>query len=488
MKDIPHSNAEFIALVKNALRNPIDLRIETPAGDIAIVFLTTFTSKENLQNNFLAPLGQLAATNAKHGWENILPVIPEEGRLERELLAEIIKDILNGYAVVKLEGSPCCYSFDARQAVKHPPMDPLIERTIRGCKISFVEEIRQNISLIRERIRNSALRVEGLTIGTRSETHLAVLYLEDVASPQIVAEVFRRLNRIDIDGIVDSGYLEQLISDNHWSFFPLTQSTERPDKAVAAILEGRVVIFAEGSSIGIIVPTTINELYQSPEDYFFPFWFGVFLRFFRILGNNVAVTLPGLYIALVGVNPELLPINIALTIAGSRIGVAIPLVIELLLLEFVIEIFREGSLRLPTPVSQTLGVASGVVLGFVAVNAGLVSNSTLVVALFTAIASYSGPNYEIGISWRMLRFALIFAAAAFGLFGLTIGGLIILGHAAIQNSFGISYLSPWAPILPGELIDTIFRRPLWLQRRLQIYQPIDQIRMQRKEGKKRNEG
>ncbi len=478
--DIPQSNAEFISLIKNIFKKPIDLRFESPVANITIAFLTTFSSKENLQTNFLAPLKQLAAINPRLGWDAVLAAIPEQGYTERESSAEIIKDILNGRAVVKLEGNQRCYSFDTYQPVKHPPGAPLIERTIRGCKISFVEETGRNISLIRERIRNSALRVEGLNVGTRTETCLAVLYLEDVANPQIVAEVFQRLNRIDIDGIVDSGYIEQLISDNHWSFFPLTQSTERPDKAVAAILEGRVVIFVDGSAIGIIVPTTVNELYQSPEDYFFPFWFGVFLRVFRILGNNIAVTLPGLYIALAGVNPELLPINIAFTIAGSRIGVAIPLVVELLLMEFVIEIFREGSLRLPTPVSQTLGVASGIVLGFVAVNAGLVSNSTLVVALFTAIASYSGPNYEIGLSWRILRFGLIFTAAVFGLFGLTIGGLIILGHAAIQNSFGVSYLSPWAPLLPGELIDTVFRRPLWMKRRLQIYRPVNDIRMQKR--------
>ena len=150
MKDIPLSNAEFISLIKNALQNPIDLRFESPAGDIAIAFLITFTSKENLQTNFLAPLGQLGATKATLNWDLILPVIPEQGRIVRESSSELIKDILNGYAVVKLEGSSSCYSFDAHQAVKHPPASPLIERTIRGCKISFVEEIRQNISLIRE--------------------------------------------------------------------------------------------------------------------------------------------------------------------------------------------------------------------------------------------------------------------------------------------------------------------------------------------------
>lgn len=426
------------------------------------------------------PLGKLVQEKLNPAWEAILAVIPEEGRLLRESLPDIIDDLLNGYAVVHLEGTRTACSFDVHQAIKREPIAPTIERTIQGPKISFLEDIDKNILFIRERIHNKALCVTGMRIGSRSQTKIAVLYLGDVANPAIVAEVQHRLKQIEIDGIMESGYIEQLITDNHWSLFPLTQNTERVDKAVAGILEGRVVILIDGSSNGIIVPVTVNELYQSPEDYYLPFWFGVFLRLFRILGNNLAVTLPGLYIAMLGVNPGLLPIKFALSVAGGRIGIAIPLVVELLLMEFIVEIFREGSLRLPIPVSQTLGVASGIVLGTAAVNAGIVSNATLVVVIITAIASYSGPNYDIGISWRILRFGLIFAAALFGLYGLTIGGLIILAHAAIQNSFGISFLSPWAPLLPRELIDTIFRRPLWLKRRFRIYQPVDQIRFQKK--------
>jgi hypothetical protein len=484
VQSIPLHANEFRQLITTALNHPLDLGFESPgAGKITIAFLTSFTNKNDLQTHFLAPIGRVLKEEPDPGWETLLPVISEEGRMVRGTLEEAADDLLNGFAVIHLEGSDRVYSFDAHQMMKQPPTAPLIERTIRGPKISLLEDINQNILLIRKQIRNAQLKVEGVRIGRRSQTKVAVLYLQDVANPRIVAEVQQRLSRIEVDGIADSGYIEQFISDNHWALFPLTQSTERPDKLVAAILEGRVVIVVDSSSSAIIVPVTVNELYQSPEDYYFPFWFGVFLRFFRILGNNIAVTLPGLYVAMLGVNPALLPIKFTLTAAGGRIGVAIPLVVELLFMEFIVEIFREGSLRLPTPVSQTLGVASGIILGYAAVNAGIVSNVTLIVSIISAIASYSGPNYEIGVTWRILRFGLIFAGAAFGLYGLTIGGLIILAHAAIQNSFGISYLSPWAPLLPMELLDTVFRRPLWLKRRIQTYQPIDENRLSKKGGK-----
>lgn len=226
----------------------------------------------------------------------------------------------------------------------------------------------------------------------------------------------------------------------------------------------------------MIVPTTINDLYQSPEDYYFGIWFGSFLRAFRILGNNLAAALPGLYVALVGVNNSLLPTQFTLSVAGSRIGVATPLVIEILLIEVILEIFREASLRLPSPISQTLGVTVGIVLGTAAVQAGIVSSATLVVVIVTAIASFAGPNFAIGFSWRILKYALIIIAAMFGLFGLTMAGLVILAHAAMQSSFGVPFLSPWAPVRFNALIDTVTRRPLWLPKRLQIYQSVEKQR------------
>ena len=484
-KPIPVQSIEFRKLIADALNNPYDLEFESPAdGKVSIAFLASFANKKDIQTNFLAPLGRLLLEKNNYTWADILPLISEQGRKIRVSIDEAVNDLLDGHTLVHLAGKNFIYTFNTHERVKREPTPPLIERTIRGPKISLLEDIKENIQLIRERIKNRQLHIDGMKIGARSQTKVAVIYLQDVANPLAVKKAHERLGKIKIDGIVDSGYIEEYISDNPLSLFPLTQSTERPDKLIAAVLEGRIVILVDGSSNGIIVPVTVNELYQSSEDYYFPFWFGVFLRVFRIIGNIIAVLLPGVYVSLFAVNASSLPIRMALTVSGGRIGVALPLVVELLFMEFVVEIFREGSLRLPTTVSQTIGVASGVILGLSAVNAGIVSNATLVVTIITAIASYSGPNYEIGLSWRILRFFLIFMAAAFGFYGLTIGGLLILGHAAIQDSFGISFLSPWAPILPKELIDTVFRRPLWMRQRLEIYQPVDERRAAKKGGKK----
>lgn len=492
MATIPLTMKEFIDYLRSALGDPVDFRLEsTFDGKLAIIFLASLTQRTEIQSNFLEPLHRLEAEKidliTDHSWEPILKAIPEAGCAERRNMDEVLADLTTGRTVLYLDGISVTYSFDTVHGAKRQPTPPQFERTIRGSRLSFVENFHDNLSFIRQSINDVSLRIEGLRIGRRTKSEFAVLYLQDVADPQVVREVKRRLNQIKIDGVITIGYLEQLITDNRWSLFPLVQTTERPDKVVSAILEGRVAILDSGGSNAAIVPTTLNELYQSPEDYYWSLLFGSFLRFFRIMGNNLAVALPGLYIALLGVNPELLPIRFALTVSGSRMGVALPLVIELLLMEILVEIFREASLRLPITVSTTLGVTAGIVLGIAAVGAGIVSNATLVVVVVTAIASYSGPDYGIGLSWRIIKYFLIIMAALWGLFGLTIAGLVILGHAAMQNSFGVPFLSPWAPLYPAELNDTIIRRPIWQRWRAKIYHPQEKGRFYSRKGEDDNE-
>lgn len=484
MKSIPPEEQDFIFSIQNLMGTPFDLGFESLSdGNITIAYLSSVINADQLQDNILGPLAALIpelSHRHNRSWALILPVIRERGKKVRNNLDDVVDDLMTGRTILHLRGSAEVYSFETSKLAKRQPADANVERTVRGARITFVEDFDDNISMIRSWVQDSSFRVEGMRIGRRSRTRVAIMYLEEVADRGLVEEVRRRLQRVDIDSVLDSGYLEQLITDNRWSVFPLTQATERPDKAAAAIFEGRVAINVSGSQNVIIVPVTINDLYQSPEDYYWGFWFGCFLRFFRVLGNNIAVALPGLYIALLGVNAEILPVQFALTISGSRMGVALPLVMELLLMEITLEIFREASLRLPQTLSQTLGVTTGIVLGFAAVGAGIVSNATLVVTVITAIASYSGPDYGIGLTWRILKYILIFAAAMFGLVGLVAVGIMILSFAAMQNSFGVGYLSPWTPIRGIELIDTILRRPLWMPRRSGTYHPKDKTRYKKK--------
>lgn len=359
--------------------------------------------------------------------------------------------------------------------------EPTSEQLIRGPREGFTETISVNTAMIRRWITDPQLRVDETEVGKRTKTAVRIIYIADVADPSLVLEVKRRINSIQIDGVIESGYIEQLITDNRLTIFPLIQSTERTDTVAAAVLEGRVSILVDKSPFALIVPTTVNELYQSPEDYYFNFYLGSFLRGIRLLGNNVAVAISGLYVALTSSNPELLPTSFAFSIAESRRGIPYPIFIEVLLLEIMVEVFREAGLRLPKNVNQTLGVVSGIALAFAAVQTHLVSGATLVVVAVSAIASFSTPNFSVGIAWRIFKFLFILGAAFMGIVGLTLTGILILAHAAAQTSFGTSYLAPWAPIRPNELMDSIIRMPLWMR----IFRP-QSYRAQNRQRMKKN--
>ncbi|NLY76150.1 MAG: spore germination protein [Firmicutes bacterium] len=345
MKLIPSSSRDFREHIRVELGNPLDLVIESSAdGQLTIVYLASIINASDLQDNILGPLTELSLDQARRYGNNggiVATGIKERGRICRQDFEAVISDLLDGRVAIHQSGETSVYTFDTLGAAKRQPTDPNTERTVRGARISFVESFRDSISMIRSLLKDPSLRIEGLRLGTRTQTNVALIYLAEVADPGLVEEVRLRLKRIKIDGLINTGYLEQLITDNRWTIFPLTQATERPDKIIAGLLEGRVALISEGSTHAVIVPTTVNDLYQSPEDYYWGFLFGSFLRAFRILGNNLAVALPGLYIALLGVNPDLLPVDFVLTVSGSRIGVVFPLVFELLIMEIIVEIFRE---------------------------------------------------------------------------------------------------------------------------------------------------
>lgn len=380
-----------------------------------------------------------------------------------EYLEPLIDALLEGQVLLFTDRGHIGKAFVMPGWSLRPIMEPPSERVVRGPREGFTETLKENIAMVRRWVRAPELRVAKMQIGTRTRTDVAIMYLEDVANPDIVAEVHKRLSAIKIDSILEAGYLEQLISDNRKTLFPLTQATERSDKVTSAILEGRIAILVDKSASAIIAPTTVNELYQSPEDYYYDFWLGSLLRGIRLLGNNLAIALPGLYIALAAVNSELLPTQLALNIAASRLSVPFPILIEVLLVELIIEIFREAGLRLPSTVAQTLGIVAGVVLGIAAAEIAVISDATLIVSVITAVASFSGPNFQVGISWRWLKYFMIFGGAFMGLFGIVMVGCVIVSHMATLQSFGVSYLAPWAPLQPDALVDAPIRQPIWTE-------------------------
>ncbi|MBD2863947.1 spore germination protein [Paenibacillus oceani] len=397
---------------------------------------------------------------------------------DREAVSE---ELLGGSTIVHVEGSDEICVFGTRNIEKRAIDQPETEQVIRGPREGFIEPISTNLSLIRYRLQSPDLRIKTLKLGKRTRSAVAVCYMDGITNRKLLDEVMHRLSLIDIDGILDSGYLEQLIEDNHYSPFPQVQLTERPDKAVANLLEGRVILIVDGSPMALIVPTVFTQFYQTSEDYAERFLLVSFIRLARLLALLFSLVFPSLYVAIISFNPELIPTEFAVAVAGGRAGVPFPAVVEVLIMEISMEVLREATIRLPQQVGGALSIVGVLVVGQAAVAAGFVSPITVVVIALTTIGSFATPAYNAALALRLLRFPIIIASGMFGLYGVMVGLIFIANHMLSLKSFGVPYLSP---IVPGDyegMKDSLFRAPLWwMKRRPAMLQPGDDTRLSEK--------
>ena len=309
------------------------------------------------------------------------------------------------------------------------------------------------------------------------QKELVIAYIDEIVKPNLVKEVRKRIETIHLDDVAESGYIEQLIEDNYLSPFTQVQSTERPDRVVAALLEGRVAILLDGTPFALIVPVTFNMLLQSPEDYYERWLSSSLIRLLRYFAAGISLFGPSLYIAFVSFHQGLIPTKLALSMMATRQGVPFPALIEALIMEVAIEILREAGLRLPKPIGPTMGIVGGLVIGEAAVQAGIVSPIMVIVVALTAISSFAIPQYNAGITLRMLRFVAMFSAALFGLYGIILFFLFLCSHLVKLKSFGVSYLSPTVPYRAGDWKDFMVRMPFrMMKHRPRLLKPKDSVR------------
>ncbi|UKS28745.1 spore germination protein [Paenibacillus sp. HWE-109] len=337
---------------------------------------------------------------------------------------------------------------------------PTVEPIIRGPQDAFNEVLRTNTALIRRKIKDPQLVFYPIQIGTRTLTDGVVAYLQDVANPSIVKEVKRRLSLVDTEGILDSGQLEDYLEDSPRSPFPQVSSTERADKAAAALLEGKIVVLVDGTPFALLMPITFPEFLLSTEDYYTNYLAVTMLRWVRFFAIMMALMLPSIYIAITSYHQEMLPTQLMLAIAANRSGIPFPAFFEALIMEISLELLREASLRLPGSMGQTIGIVGALVIGQAAVQANIVGPVLTIIVSFTAIGTFVIPNYNASLAIRFLRFPLMVLAAVFGIFGIVFGTSMILIHMIHLRSFGVSYLATLTPQTLSAVDDSfIFKKP-----------------------------
>lgn len=362
--------------------------------------------------------------------------------------------------------------------------EPDSEKSIRGSREGFTDSIKMNTALIRKRLRSTRVRVKELEQGVRSHTKVDLVYMQDLANPMVLEEIQKRLEAYEIDGVLDSGVIEQLAERKWYSPFPQFQTTQRPDRAALAVMEGRVVVLSDNSPVALILPTDFNSFIKTSDDYYNRFEEATFARILRYFAVFFSMALPSLYLAVTNFHTQILPTPLLLSFWEARIGVPFPAALEVILMELSFELLREAGVRLPGAMGNTIGIVGGLIIGQAAVDANIVSPIVVIVVAFTALCSFSIPNEEFAFSFRILKFFLIIMSAWLGFFGLLVGLLVILIHLSRLKSFGIPYLMPFVGAdLSGyeDERDSIWRAPFRRLTRRPIYaNEKERVKLKRK--------
>ena len=401
-----------------------------------------------------------------------------------ENLDESIDAMLAGNAVFFIDGYDKAMKISSKGYPSTGVMEAESEKVLRGSREGFSDSVKSNSALIRKRLRDTRLKVEEYKIGVRSHTLTQVLYMDDLVHEGLLEEVKERLEEFQIDGILDSGMLEQLTEDVWYSPFPQYQTTERPDRAVQEILKGKVVILCDNSPEALILPGNFSSFMESSEDWYHRFEMASFLRILRYLAVIMATVLPGLYLAVIRFHTQILPSALILSFAEAREGVPFSSVVELIFLELAFELIREAGVRVPGSLGNAIGIVGGLVIGQAAVEANLVSPIVVMIVALTALGSMTVPNEEFAAAFRLVKYGFLILGGYLGIYGIVLGVYLVIGHLAGLISFGIPYLVPFIKKeQKGSRRDGVLRVPL----RKRVLRPLyareeQKIRLKRKES------
>ncbi|SDE24903.1 spore germination protein [Sporomusa acidovorans] len=431
-----------VQLLKTIFRDCDDVKFrffKTAGRQALLVTLDGMTDTPTLEDNILQPLMQAPAGNfdLRRFVEERLTVtnvtIEDQG-------SAAIEALMSGNALVMIDGIADILSVSATKHVKRSVSTPVTEENIRGPQDAFNETLADNIVLIRRRAKDTNIKVRVITVGTRSKTSVAVIYSAALVKPGLVEEVERRIKDLKVDQVLVSKVVEDAMVDHPWTPFPQLDVTERPEKVVAAVYEGRVGVLVDNTPFSIIVPCTYASMMNAVEDYTMPASVACLVRVSRHVAAFIAIYTPALYIAIVSFHPGMLPTGLAISLAELRARTPFPSFLEAIIMEIMLELFQESVARLPKKLSSAASMVGAFVIGTTVVQAGLVNPFLVVVTAITAIASYVMPHYSLGLALRSLRIPILFLASTLGLYGVMLGVIIITVHLCSLKNFGESYL------------------------------------------------
>lgn len=439
-----------------------------------LVYIEGLSNREEIEKHVLTPLTSDTEGKTGNQQEKLEQKIPIAKVIEIKTIGDCIENLSIGNTVLLIQQEMSGFALGLAKWEKRSVEEPTAESIVRGPREGFTETLAVNTALLRRKIKSTQLKMKPIKIGRYTDTSIVIAYIEEITEESLIKEIENRLQRIDIDSILESGYIEELIEDNSYSPFPQIVNTERPDITAANLLEGRVAILVDGTPFVLIAPISFFSLLQSPEDYYQRFLISSAIRILRFVFFVFSLVLPSLYVAVLTFHQEMVPTSLLISAASSRETVPFPVLVEALMMEISFEALREAGVRLPKQVGAAVSIVGALVIGQAAVQAGLVSAPMIIVVAITGISSFMVPHYTQGIAFRMLRFPMILLAGSLGLTGIMLGIITIVIHLCALQSFGVPYLSPNTPMKGRKWKDALIRVPWWMMDRQSPKQKTNQ--------------
>lgn len=380
-------------------------------------------------------------------------------------VGELVKQLLSGMTIVLCEGAAEGAVLETRGFEKRNVNRTNNESVVRGSQEGFVENLRTNLTLMRRYVQSPDMITEMLGVGTKVQTRVAILHMEGVAERAVLEEVRRRVKTIKRSRLLGLGELQQCIEDCPFAIFPQMLMTERPDRAASCLLDGQIVVLMDNSPYALIAPITIFHLLHASDDTFERWQYGSFIRLIRYLGAVLSILLPGVYVAITLYHPHLIPMSLVTAIAESRVNVPFTVLTEVLIMEFSFQLINEAGTRIPSQIGSAIGIVGALILGQAAVSASIISPLIIIITALTGLGNFTIPSYATALGSILYRLLIVFAGAAFGLYGIFLVLFAMACQLCGMRSFGVPYFAPVAPHRPHNP-DLLLRLPVWLQTRL----------------------
>ena len=452
--------------IKDSYHNSSDLvirKIKVKNKDIIYFFLESVSSDDKISDFFMKDVSSYVKSKkiiVKNLFEFLENSIPNSHMIIENDIKEVFYRLAGGYTIIFTEDSEEYICIETKAKLDRGVSESTSETIIRGPKDSFTENNSINLGLIRKRIKDQNLWFDEIIVGRRSKTKVTISYISDIAEEKKINEIKKIINKIDIDGIVDSGYLKDFLNKSDHTVFPKIKSTERPDLASTALLEGKIVILVENSPFVLITPSTLVDYVHASEDYYQKTANINLTRMIRAISFFLTIITPALYVALTTYNQEMIPNELLISLAVQREGVPFPTAFEVLMMIFTFEILRESDIRLPSTMGAAISIVGALVLGEAAVSAGIVSPIVIIVVAITSISGLLFTDIDFVNAIRWWRFIFLFFATISGLIGIVIAGILFTTKLSSIVTNGTPYLAPFSPLNIVGLKDSIIRVPI----------------------------